>query len=198
MRTEQDGTAEIWKGLLIGLVAGAAGSWAMDRFQAGWNKLSNARKEKPDENSPRRESSSDTKSEEDVATVKTAAALSRFLFDHELTARQKQVAGPAVHYAFGTAIGGLYGALATMKPGTASRGGIPFGAALWLVADEALVPALGLGAAPTKTPLSLQIYALASHLVYGLSTELVRGGIWRAMNRRAFSPADRAVSFVEH
>jgi len=52
--------------------------------------------------------------------------------------------------------------------------GVPFGAVFWLTADEAAVPLLGLAKAPTEYPVSTHVYALASHLVYGLTAELVR------------------------
>jgi len=36
---------------------------------------------------------------------------------------------------------------------------------------------LGLKKPPTEYPLSEHAYALASHLVYGLTTEMVRGAV---------------------
>jgi hypothetical protein len=51
--------------------------------------------------------------------------------------------------------------------------GLPFGTAVWLAADEGVVPALGLSQESDKYPLSTHAYALASHLVYGLTTELM-------------------------
>lgn len=39
------------------------------------------------------------------------------------------------------------------------------GLKVWLVADEAAVPALGLSGSPTEVPLSKHAYALASHFV---------------------------------
>jgi len=72
------------------------------------------------------------------------------------------------------ASGGIYGAVAERLPGASMGAGLPFGAAVWLVADEVVVPALGLSKKPTEYPFSSHAYALASHLVYGLATEMGR------------------------
>ena len=53
---------------------------------------------------------------------------------------------------------------------TAGTGG-GYGAAVWLIGDEAVVPLLGLSKPPSQYPASTHVYALASHLVYGLTLE---------------------------
>jgi putative membrane protein len=112
--------------------------------------------------------------EPDDATVETAKVISRAVFDHELQEREKKAAGAVVHYAFGTATGGLYGALAEVTPQVTTAAGLPFGAAFWLIADEVSVPMLGLSKGPTEYPVSTHVYALASHLVYGVTAEFSR------------------------
>ena len=54
---------------------------------------------------------------------------------------------------------------------------MPFGATVWLAADDITLPAVGLAEWPTEYPLSTHAYALASHLVYGLTTEAVRRAV---------------------
>jgi putative membrane protein len=175
-RTEGD----VWKGLVAGLIGGLVGSWTMNRFQDVWIKLS-ANDESTSVQSS--EQSSDLKEkqtatgnneEQDDTTVKAASAISESIFDHKLTETEKKIAGPAVHYALGTGVGGLYGAVAEVVPEVTTGTGLPFGAAFWLVVDETAVPVLGLSKPPTAYPISTHTYALASHLVYGLTTELVR------------------------
>ena len=114
------------------------------------------------------------KEDQDDATVKTAKAISEHVFGHTLKESEKHAAGAAVHYAFGTATGGLYGALAELAPEVTTGAGIPFGAVFWAVADETAVPLLGLSKGPTEYPISTHVYALASHLVYGVTTEATR------------------------
>jgi hypothetical protein len=52
--------------------------------------------------------------------------------------------------------------------------GVPFGLAVWLVADELAVPALGLSQPPRRQDLATHAYALVAHGVYGLTTEYTR------------------------
>jgi putative membrane protein len=108
------------------------------------------------------------------ATVKAATAVSERVFHRPLAPGQKPAAGNAVHYAYGTLVGGLYGMAAEhWEPLRAGAGNL-FGTVLWAVSDEAAVPALGLAKGPRAYPLSVHAKALASHLVYGTGTELIR------------------------
>ncbi|MFN2452708.1 MAG: DUF1440 domain-containing protein [Pyrinomonadaceae bacterium] len=74
--------------------------------------------------------------------------------------------------AMGATSGAIYGVTAELVPVVTVGAGIPFGAAVWLIADDAAVPALGLSKSPTEYPLSTHAYALASHFVYGLTTDI--------------------------
>ena len=107
------------------------------------------------------------------ATVKTAQRISSALLCHELSAEEKKMAGPLVHYVYGTAIGALYGGLAQKHPAITLGFGGAYGTAAWL-GDEIAVPALGLGKKPTEIPVSQHCQLLAAHLVYGIALEGVR------------------------
>lgn len=176
-------TPDLLKGFVAGLTAGFVASWAMNEFQAAWSKTAEgfekphgAQAMQPSQGgSPGEEGQS--KEQQDDATVKAAKAISENILGRELEESEKRGAGAAVHYAFGTATGGLYGAVAEVAPAVTMAGGLPFGAAFWLVADETAVPLLGLSEGPTKYPLSTHAYALASHLVYGLTAELTRRAV---------------------
>jgi hypothetical protein len=154
----------------------------MNQFQAAWTRLAGnsekphgAQSMQPSQGSTG-DQSQDVK-EQDDATVKAAKAISEGVFGHELEESEKRPAGAAVHYAFGTASGGLYGALAEVVPQVTTAAGLPFGAAFWLVADEVSVPLLGLSKGSTEYPLSTHAYSLASHLVYGATAELSRRAV---------------------
>jgi uncharacterized membrane protein YagU involved in acid resistance len=67
--------------------------------------------------------------------------------------------------------------VAELVPDVTAGSGMPFGAAVWLAADDITVPAVGLTKWPTEYPLSTHVYALTSHLVYGLTTEAVRRAV---------------------
>jgi putative membrane protein len=153
------------KGLLAGAAGGLAGAWTMNLFQSVLSEFI-----KSDEQN----GSAKANDAGDDATVKTANAITTAVFDHSLTKNEKKGAGPAVHYAFGASMGGMYGMAAEVAPNATVGFGLGFGAALWLAADEVMVPALGLAKPPNQTPAAQHALALASHLVYGLTTELTR------------------------
>ena len=182
-RTKNSVEGDVWKGLAAGLVGGLVASWTMNRFQDVWFKLTEEFGQ-AEEHSSARDGGGESQQAQgggveqtDDATVKTASAVSEGIFDHKLTKSEKKIAGPAVHYAFGTAVGGLYGAVAEIAPEVTSGAGLPFGAAFWLVADETAVPLLGLSKGPTAYPIGTHAYALASHFVYGLTAEAVRRAV---------------------
>ena len=125
------------KGLVSGIVAGIVASFVMNRFQELRERLLQLREqEKTDREgqSPQTRKAADGGGEN--ATVRTAEKISEGVFDRPLREEEKKLAGPAVHYAFGTAVGALYGAIADVWPEATAAAGMPFGAAVWLGADE--------------------------------------------------------------
>jgi len=155
----------VWKGMLAGLAGGLAASWTMNQFQAAMQKVTEGNGNGQPQ--PEQPKAGD-------ATVKAASAVSETIAHHTLTYDEKKVAGPIVHYLFGSAIGALYGAAAEFSPMTAKGWGVPFGAAVFVGADEIGVPLAGLSDPPNKVPASTHASALAAHFVYGATTDGVR------------------------
>jgi len=186
MQVERPHDANVWKGLAAGMAGGLLASLAMTQFQALLKKVSEQGGSGGEQHSADRGKGKSAERERHAssgedATVKAAAAISQGLFHHPLDKGEKKVAGPVVHYAMGAAMGALYGALAEVDKRVTVGAGVPFGTAVWLAADEVAVPALGLSPPPTETPASTHAYALASHAVYGLTTDLVRRALRRVM-----------------
>jgi putative membrane protein len=156
--------------MIAGFVGGVVGAWMMNEFQSIASEVQEKEKQR---HSHRREQQSQ-QDDSDDATMKAADKLSQLVTHHPLTKQQKKEFGPVVHYAFGGAMGALYGATAAIMPAASTGFGTLFGAALFLFADEAAVPALGLSKKPQDYPASSHAMALASHLVWGTTTEAVR------------------------
>ncbi len=148
----------------------------MNRFQDVWSKLAAA-----NERSPEARVEGAGSEPVDDTTIKTASAISEGLFHHTLTGDEKKLGGTLVHYSLGTGVGGLYGAAAEFAPEVTTGVGLPFGVVFWLVVDEGAVPLLGLAKGPAEYPLSAHAYALASHLVFGVTAEFVRRTVRRAL-----------------
>jgi uncharacterized membrane protein YagU involved in acid resistance len=90
------------------------------------------------------------------------------------TAAEREVAGSALHYAFGAAVGAAYAMMADRWPlVTVGRGSL-YGAAVWLVADELGMPAAGLAPRPDQSSAAAHGYALLGHLAYGTVLDAVR------------------------
>ena len=164
-----------WKGLAAGVVGGIVASWAMDRFQYWWLSFGRGDERQLQQTQP------DENTRDEPATVKTASVISQGVFGHHLTVKEKEIAGPAVHYAVGMTAGAVYGVAAEYEPNVATLAGIPFGATFWMVVDEGALPVLGLAKGPAAYPISNHAYALASHLVFGLTAEVVRRTVRRAL-----------------
>ena len=110
--------------------------------------------------------------ENDNAAERTANVVAVALLNQQLSKDEKKVGGTIFHYAFGASTGAFYGAVLELVRLLRSGLGLPFGLSVWAVADEGVVPGLGLSKWPSEYPLSVHGYALASHLVYGLTTEM--------------------------
>jgi len=169
------GKQKLWKGLVAGSAAGLAASLAMNQFQSLWSKAS---KKLSDKNG--QSSSQQSGEDSEDATMKAAGKVAEIAGYH-LSREQKKKAGTIVHYAFGTGMGALYGTIMELGPRELRRhellSGMGFGSVLFAGADEIAVPAAGLSEPPQKSPASSHLYALASHVVYGLTTGAVRKAV---------------------
>lgn len=182
----------IYKGIAAGATAGLVASYVMNQFQSAWGKLmeneershgaQSLQQGSPDHGIGRELEERGVDEPDDNAAVRTGNAISELVFEHHLTKSEKEKAGTIAHYAMGTTSGAIYGAVAEVMPAATVCEGTAFGAAVWLIADEVIVPASGLSRKPTDYPASIHAYAFTSHLVYGLTTELVRRAVRRALD----------------
>lgn len=179
--------AEPWKGLLAGVVSGIVASVVMNQFQSLWQKLAEGETrshgaQSMQQGSPNRGVGQilQKRGEDDAdddATERLSNFISEEVFNHNLTESEKETAGTAFHYAYGVTSGVAYGVAAEFLPQVTAGAGLPFGAFIWIAADEGIVPLLGLSKAPTEFPLSTHAYGLASHLIYGLTAEMTRRAV---------------------
>jgi putative membrane protein len=181
MKRRRVGMDDVAKGAVAGLAAGLAGTWAMSEFQGWWSRAVDGRE--PQSAGGRHDARDwQEKEEGQNANEKVAQAVATQTLDRPLTEGELAVAAPAVHYAFGASMGALYGGLIEVAPARPSAAtGAAFGTALWVGADELAVPALGLSQPDADYSVDTHLQAWAAHLVYGVTTELVRRGVRRML-----------------
>jgi putative membrane protein len=171
------------------MIGGAVGAWVMNEYIAAEQRRNQrlaqrrasqhgqrAATSQPRQKQPRQKQQPPQaqRAGGDDATVKTAQAISRRLFHHELSPAEKKIAGPVVHYGYGALGGAIYGALTEVWPLAGAGFGLLYGMMLWLLGDEIAVPALGLGPPPTKVPVRAHADYLGAHLAYGIALDVAR------------------------
>lgn len=140
----------------IGIGAGLAASFVMDRFQ--------------DVAAP---AFGMDGGDDDPATVKAADTISAVAVGRPVTQKHRAAAGSAMHYALGAAIGGGYALAVRRWPRLAEGYGVPLGLATMLLLDDVAVPAAGWGPWP-RAEVPGNLYGLTSHLAFGTALDAVR------------------------
>lgn len=164
--------------VMAGLAGGLVASLAMERFQRALGRIS------PDlGGAPGGGGQQYRKPQSEPATYAAADAVAQAIAGRNVPPADKPAAGAAIHYAFGGAVGAIYGAAAARTPDITAWGGVPFGATVWLIADEMGMPVAGLAKPPTDYPLKDHATSLVSHLLYGAATEVVRRAIVTTLRR---------------
>jgi putative membrane protein len=144
----------VGRGIIAGLAAGLVASWVMNEFMTGPGQELQRAVQSPEENE--RDAIQTNTSKED-ATMKAAdAVVSTATGSQHLSWEEREKAGPAIHYMFGSLIGAIYGGLAELRPGARSGFGTTFGSVLFTGADLIAVPILKLGLHPWSSRLELK------------------------------------------
>src|SRR4051794_28738708 len=119
-----------------GAAAGLLASWVMEKAQAEIAKLGR-----------REDKEAETSSSAEPATYQVARKLARPL-GVELSDTGAKEVGELVHYATGAGWGAIFGLLSRRWSSPLLLAGAAYGALVWLVNDEGLVPLLGLSKWP--------------------------------------------------
>jgi putative membrane protein len=168
------------KGGVAGFLGGLAGTWAMTEYQAFWSRVVHGY-ESPSAAGRHDAREWQERSEGgDNANELAADAVARATLDRPLGRNEMQVAAPLMHYAFGAGVSAAYGVFAERAAWATAGTGAGFGTFVWAAADEAAVPMLGLSH-PGRHPADAHLQAFTAHLVFGITTELVRKAVRRAL-----------------
>jgi hypothetical protein len=146
--------------LRTAVVAGLAGSFAMDLAQDGFDAIFE------------RGRAANDRDEETEAIVSVVRRIAPFVPGH-LAERHAGSVGRALHYLFGTAFAIAYALARERRSEIAAAKGCAFGASLWCLSDVVLIPSAHLGRPFFRYSRAERINALVSHLAYGAVVEAV-------------------------
>ena len=171
------GRKHLVRGVLAGMAGGLAASWVMNEFSTHLGeKISHAVE------TPEQQRRIAAQSDGEDATMKAAdRVVETVTGGRHLTHQQRELGGPIVHYSFGALMGGLYGGLAEYGEWPRAGFGTTFGGVLFATADLLGVPAAKLGPWATDQPPGALLTPLTAHLIYGATTEMVRGLVRKAL-----------------
>lgn len=164
-------------GVVAGLVGGLVATWAMSEFQALWSQAAESF-ESP--SAAGRHDARDWQERNEGGTNANeiaAQVVATHTVDRPLTRRELAVAAAMMHYAFGAAVGAMYGGVAETSDAARALGGAGLGTVVWLGADEIAMPVLGLSDPDEHYPIEAHAQSFAAHLVFGVTAELVRRGV---------------------
>lgn len=166
----------LWKGAVAGLVAGLVGSWVKSKIEPPLQKI--GEKILPPNPAQKNLRGADVTGH----PLNMPPAILYREVAEKLTGRMPdaQSTGEAmkdIHYLFGTTLGIGYGIVAEEILDVTVGAGVPIGAAMWAGTHGSTLPALGLQDAPEEMPASWYVWEFGSHLVFGLTVELVRRAV---------------------
>jgi uncharacterized membrane protein YagU involved in acid resistance len=153
--------AKAWEAL-AGAGSGLAASWIMSAMMPALEKA------EPDDAKARE------REVQDKPALRVAAERTAALAGAELRGKAKRTIPLALHYAYGAAWGAAWALVRRRAARLGPWAGLAFGAGLWALSDEALVPLLRFSPAPWRYPVWTHLRGLAAHLAYGAATD---GGV---------------------
>jgi len=112
---------------------------------------------------------------DDLSTKILGSPISR---DHEALAEQ------LVNFPFGASIGAAYGYGKKDKDEFRVADGAILGATTWVTTHETSLPLFGLESKPKNIPVRLQANELVAHVLFGITTELVRSYVNERLKRQ--------------
>lgn len=171
------------KHVLAGIAGGIIGSTAMVAFNrvlaaVGFAEDDEGRHDQQRHVAGKPNDTDGTIADEPASITATAGAVER-LTGRRLTEPGRRALGSIGHHGFGAVVGGVYGLIASRRPGVTRGAGLPYGACVWFAAAEVGMPAAGLARSPRTYPASRHLASLGSHLVFGLTLAAVHRAVAR-------------------
>lgn len=127
------------------------------------------------------------KVEQRSAQIKVLDDLSTKLTGTPISIQNEALAEQLVSFPIGASLGAAYGYGKKDKDEYNITDGVILGASTWFTTHETSLPIMGLEPKPTDVPIRMQINELLAHVLYGVTTEVVRSAINQKLKKNSRS-----------
>ncbi|MGY5849153.1 DUF1440 domain-containing protein [Salegentibacter sp. F14] len=124
------------------------------------------------------------KVEQRSAQIRILDNLSTKITGGPISVQNEALAEQLVNFPVGASLGAAYGYGKKDKDHLKITDGMILGASIWFTTHETSLPMLGLEENPKDIPLKTQANELFAHLLFGVTTELVRNYINKSLKNR--------------
>jgi hypothetical protein len=162
--------------LLRGLLAGGGGTAAMTAYQG----LVQSGRDGADGDQP---VSEHERWQQAPAPAQVAKRILEGVFEKQVAADRIPVLTNAMHWLYGTTLGGIYGLVQGTIRANPLAGGLGFGGGVWALSYLQLVP-MGIYEPPWRYPAKTLALDLSYHLVYGVAAATAYDGLERLSTSR--------------
>jgi len=169
----------LWKGAVAGLAGGLVGTFVKSQAEPLLQQL--GERLFPPTHLQKEQPGADVTGHPDRMPPSTLAQEATDAVGVTLSRDEKLDAQEAIHWTFGTTAGVAYGVAAEFT--AAETGfGVPAAVALFGATHGTTLPALGLQADLDELPKAWWVWECGSHLVYGVTVEVVRRAVRAALD----------------
>jgi putative membrane protein len=124
------------------------------------------------------------KIEQRSAQIKIVNNLSTKILGSPISTEYEALTEQLVNFPFGASIGAAYGYGKKDKDEFRLADGAVLGATTWVSTHETSLPLLGLESNPKNIPVRMQANELFAHVLFGITTELVRSYVNERLKRQ--------------
>ena len=118
------------------------------------------------------------------AQIKVMDQLSLKLIGSPIKLENEGIVEQLVNIPLGGTVGAVYGYGKKDKDRINMMDGAILGATTWATTHETSLPLMGLEKSPNKIPIKTQVHELFAHVIFGITTEVVRGYVTEKLTQR--------------
>ncbi len=117
------------------------------------------------------------KAENRSAQLKILDDLSTKITGTPISVQNEELAEQLINFPIGASVGAAYGYGKKNKDRLNLTEGIIMGTSTWISTHQTSLPIMGLKDKPTNVPIKMQANELVAHILFGITTELVRNKV---------------------